>query len=247
MDLESFRSKYSDLTVTALPPGGKKKESTKANEEDIKMATVEEKPPRVEITRVTSGNGTAYGPPTSTFLGGSSSFSAGGPAHGPSSGVFASNHRGGSILEPSPSTPADGSGSLRTRSRQQTAAALAYACEYKQVMAKLDYTKFMQAKLKQLSASQGQNNAGAAHNSVMTSEKIVVADEDVQGNIVDTFDNLMSVVGKMKAVLNPTVMGMRFASERMLHEITNARLVVKTGQIILKREELDTSVTPSDE
>ncbi|XP_022230318.2 uncharacterized protein LOC111079452 [Drosophila obscura] len=241
MDLESFRSKYSDLTVTALPAGGKKEEQ-KDNEEDFKMATLKEQTPRVEITRVSSGNGTAYGPSTSTPLGGTSSSSAGGPISSTPTGQYPSKNRVGSAFG-----PADGSGSLRTRSQQQTAAALAYATEYKEVMEKLDYTKYMQAKLKQLSEAQGQSFSGAAPQTGMTFGNKLLADEDPKGTIVDTFDNLVSVVGKMKAVLNPTGMGRRIASDRLLYEIANARVVVKAGQQILKREELETSVIPADE
>ncbi|BFF95299.1 uncharacterized protein DMAD_12731 [Drosophila madeirensis] len=278
MDLESFRSKYSDITVTTVTPGGKKEEQ-KAKEIDFKMSTEEEQPPRVEITRVSSVSGTAYGPnSTSTLLmssssstagsahgpnssapaGGSahgpnSSAPAGGSAHGPNSsapaGGFAhgrssaiSNNRGGSAF--GPFGPADGPG---TRSQQQTAAALAYATEYKEVMAKLDYTKYMQAKLKKLSESQGQNNAGSGLKFGMKPETMLTADVEPKGTIVDTFDNLVSVVGKMKTVVKPTGMGMRVASERLLHEIANARDVVKTGQKILKHEELDTSNNPFKE
>ncbi|XP_034668123.1 uncharacterized protein LOC117901470 [Drosophila subobscura] len=252
MDLESFRSKYSDITVTTVTPGGKKEEQ-KAKEIDFKMSTEEEQPPRVEITRVSSGSGTAYGPNSTSTLLMSSSSSTAGSAHGPNSsapaGGFAhgrssatSNNRGGSAF--GPFGPADGPG---TRSQQQTAAALAYATEYKEVMAKLDYTKYMQAKLKKLSESQGQNNAGSGLKFGMKPENILTADVEPKGTIVDTFDNLVSVVRKMKTVVKPTGMGMRVASERLLHEIANARDVVKTGQKILKHEELDTSNNPFKE
>ncbi|SPP80029.1 uncharacterized protein LOC117582202 [Drosophila guanche] len=253
MDLESFRSKYSDITVTTVTPGGKKEEQ-KAKENDFKMSTEEEQPPRVEITRVSSGSGTAYGPSaTSTPLNVSASSSTAGSSHRPNSsapaGGFAHGRRSStsnnrSAFGPSPLGPADGSG---TRSQQQTAAALAYATEYKEVMAKLDYTKYMQAKLKKLSESQGQNNAGAGLKFGMKPENILTADVEPKGSIVDTFDNLVSVVEKIKTVVKPTSMGMRVASERLLHEIANARDVVKTGQKILKHEELDTSNTPPKE
>lgn len=112
LDLDSFRSRYTDITVTAVPP--------KQECEDVVEHTPEkpEVPPHVQIMPMC-----------------------------PSS--FAS------------STPS-GYPQLQQHNREQQEA-VAYANEYKQVLAKLEYTKYVQAQLQLMSMSNGQlcpNNFG---------------------------------------------------------------------------------------
>lgn len=110
LDIESFRSRYSDITVTAVPSRPKADEEP-AMDTNQELA-IKTHVPQVEITRV-SGAASA---------GSSSTANA----------------------------------AMMLRNRQQTnSAALAYANEYKEVMAKLEYTKYMQAQLQIMSAANG--------------------------------------------------------------------------------------------
>lgn len=108
LDLDSFRSRYTDITVTAVPP--------KQECEDVVERTPEttEVPPHVQIMPMC---------PSSS----ASSTSSGYPQQQ----------------------------QLQQHNREQQEA-VAYANEYKQVLAKLEYTKYVQAQLQLMSMSNGQ-------------------------------------------------------------------------------------------
>ncbi|XP_020803203.1 uncharacterized protein LOC110179963, partial [Drosophila serrata] len=63
VDIESFRSKYSDLTVTAVPSSSKRNDEhqQQAIEQEGKIAAKSQEP-RVEITRIPGGGASATAP-----------------------------------------------------------------------------------------------------------------------------------------------------------------------------------------
>ncbi|KAL7739753.1 hypothetical protein ACLKA6_014993 [Drosophila palustris] len=181
LDLDSFRSRYSDITVTAVPTQkSKSTQSPKENNGEVEqksVKTAEELPPHVEIIPV-----------------------------GPSS-----------------SSSAGAAQQCRGKQQQKvTQDAVAYANEYKQVLAKLEYTKYVQAQLL-MSMSNGIGlNASESHKS---------------GNIKDAYGNLLSVIAEMHSNLAPTTIGLRAPKERLLRDIAQARVLVRECTLLLMRDQ----------
>ncbi|EDW90166.2 uncharacterized protein LOC6529452 [Drosophila yakuba] len=186
LDIESFRSKYSDITVTAVPTRSKADdEPAMATDQET---TIKQHVPRVEITRVNGGASAGSG---------------------------------------STANPA-----MMQRNRQQpNSAALAYANEYKEVMAKLEYTKYMQAQLQMMSATKGGGSAGAPgldFDLYGTSTNI-----DENANIVDKYAELLNVLGEMRSNVPTTMAGLRAPKERLQRDIAQARLKVRQCLLLL--------------
>ncbi|KAM8717376.1 hypothetical protein ACLKA7_004124 [Drosophila subpalustris] len=179
LDLDSFRSRYSDITVTAVPTQkSKSTQSPKENNGEVEqksVETAEKLTPHVEIIPV-----------------------------GPSSSAGAAQ---------------------QCRGKQQqkvTQDAVAYANEYKQVLAKLEYTKYVQAQLL-MSMSNGIGpNASESQKSV---------------NIKDAYGNLLSVIAEMHSNLAPTTIGLRAPKERLLRDIAQARVLVRECTMLLMRDQ----------
>jgi len=118
LDIESFRSRYSDITVTAVPARSQEEEEQQPMAMDPEKAAKRNEP-RVEITRVNGG-------------------------------------------APSELSSTSNLAMLQRNRQQQNATAFAYATEYKEVMAKLEYTKYMQNQLQLMSMANGGGIAGGA-------------------------------------------------------------------------------------
>lgn len=134
LDLDSFRSRYSDITVTALPPKRQKLDTDQLPQkcENVVERTAQraeaEVPPHVQIMPMCPS---------------SSSSSSAAPSGRQYSQQQQEQHN-------------------RLQHQHQLEAA-AYANEYKQVLAKLEYAKYMQAQLQLISMSNEQlcpNNFG---------------------------------------------------------------------------------------
>lgn len=126
MDLDSFRSRYSDITVTAVPSKRRNLDTDQLPQEceNVVERTTEraEVPPHVQIMPMC--------PSTSSAT--------------PSGYLHYQQQQ-------------------HNRLQQEQQEAVAYANEYKQVLAKLEYTKYVQAQLQLMSMSNGQlcpNNLG---------------------------------------------------------------------------------------
>ncbi|KAH8324156.1 hypothetical protein KR074_000923 [Drosophila pseudoananassae] len=194
VDIESFRSKYSDITVTAVPTRSKREEEP-AIEPEPKVTVMEEQEPRVEITRVPGAQSSSSADtPTST--------------------------------------------AMLQRIKQQNAAALAYANEYKEVMAKLEYTRYMQAKIQLMTMASGMGNAavagmdGSLYGIMPTAITV-----DANANITDKYSELLRLLGEMQPNLAPTVMGVRAPKERLQRDIAHARVIVRECLLILERDQ----------
>lgn len=127
LDLDSFRSRYSDITVTALPPKRQKLDTDQLPQEceNVVERTAQraEVPPHVEIMPMCPSSSSSSAAP--------SGYSQQQQQH--------------------------------NRLQHQQLEAAAYANEYKQVLAKLEYTKYVQAQLQLISMSNEQlcpNNFG---------------------------------------------------------------------------------------
>jgi len=118
LDIESFRSRYSDITVTAVPARSQAEEEQQPMAMDPEMAAKRNEP-RVEITRVNEGAPLELSSTSNLAM-------------------------------------------VQRNRQQQNATAFAYATEYKEVMAKLEYTKYMQNQLQLMSMANGGGIAGGA-------------------------------------------------------------------------------------
>ncbi|XP_017107183.2 uncharacterized protein [Drosophila bipectinata] len=195
VDIESFRSKYSDITVTAVPTRPKREEEPPI-EPEPKVTVTEQQEPRVEITRVSGAQGSSSTgtPPTST--------------------------------------------AMMQRIKQQNAAALAYANEYKEVLAKLEYTRYMQAKIQLMTmASAVGNGAGAGVDGSPYGLMPSAITVDPNANIEDKYSELLHLLGEMKPNLAPTMMGIRAPKDRLQRDIAHARVIVRECLLILERDE----------
>ncbi|KAI8043225.1 uncharacterized protein LOC128263369 [Drosophila gunungcola] len=187
LDMESFRSKYSDITVTAVPTRSEEQSMST----DVEMAAKHQEP-RVEITRVSGASGISY---TANLA------------------------------------------MLQRNRQQQNAAAIAYATEYKEVMAKLEYTKYMQAQLQLMSLANGGGNLGAAgldcgpYGMMQPSINL-----DANANIVDKYSDLLNILTEMRSNLSPTVMGLRAPKERLQRDIAQARVRVRECLMLLEKD-----------
>ncbi|XP_034473727.1 uncharacterized protein LOC117781115 [Drosophila innubila] len=187
LDLDSFRSRYSDITVTAVPTQKSNcNQPTKDNSDAVEQKsfeTPEELAPHVEIIPV-----------------------------GPSSAAARQQLHNKQQQQ-----------QVQMQLQQKVAQdAVAYAIEYKQVLAKLEYTKYVQAQLL-LSMSTGM---GA---STTESHKVV--------NIKDAYANLLSVIAEMHSNLAPTTIGLRAPKERLLRDIAQARVLVRECSLLLMRDQ----------
>ncbi|EDX05324.1 uncharacterized protein LOC6732620 [Drosophila simulans] len=192
LDIESFRSKYSDITVTAVPSRPKPNEQP-AMDTDQERA-IRTHVPQVEITRVNAAAAPA---------GSSSTANA----------------------------------AVMLRNRQQTnSAAIAYANEYKEVMAKLEYTKYMQAQLQMMSAASG--GGGIDCDLFGTSMNL-----DENANIVDKYSDLLNVLVEMRTNVPTTMVGLRAPKERMQRDIAQARLKVRQCLQLLEQAEEESDQT----
>ncbi|XP_033172517.1 uncharacterized protein LOC117148910 [Drosophila mauritiana] len=195
LDIESFRSKYSDITVTAVPSRPKPNEQS-AMDTDQELA-IKSHVPQVEITRVNAAAAPA---------GSSSTANA----------------------------------AVMLRNRQQTnSAAIAYATEYKEVMAKLEYTKYMQAQLQMMSAASGGGGGfGIDCDLFGTSMSL-----DENANIVDKYSDLLNVLVEMRTNVPTTMVGLRAPKERMQRDIAQARLKVRQCLQLLQQAEEESDHT----
>ncbi|XP_017044887.2 uncharacterized protein LOC108090621 [Drosophila ficusphila] len=191
LDIESFRSKYSDITVTAVPNRSATQEKQPMSNDPETVAKQQE--PRVEITRV----------------------------------------NGGGAVGSSSANPA----AMQRNKQQQNAAAFAYASEYKEVMAKLEYTKYMQTQLQIMSMSNGGGYSGRGGldfglNGMMPTSKTL----DANANIVDKYSDLLNILAEMRSNLPPTMIGLRAPKERLQRDITQARITVKECLLLLEKD-----------
>ncbi|KAH8246641.1 hypothetical protein KR038_012176 [Drosophila bunnanda] len=208
VDIESFRSKYSDLTVTAVPSSSKRNDEHQQQEDKISDKSQE---PRVEITRI-----------------------PGGAAH----------------------AAAPGNQLMTTRHRtQQSAAALAYANEYKEVLAKLEYTKYMQSQLQRMIlANQTNCGGGAGFNgssfgllptSISRSFWLQIPlpctmpspAVDENANIEDKYSDLLNVLAEIRPHLPPSMMGVRPRKDCLLRDIAKARVLVRECLLLLESDQ----------
>ncbi|KAH8412784.1 hypothetical protein KR009_005718 [Drosophila setifemur] len=194
LDIESFRSKYSDITLTAVPNRTRKPEE-RPIEPEARMATKEQEP-RVEITRVTPGGAAPAAPSSSQAM------------------------------------------MLRNKVQVQNAAALAYASEYKEVMAKLEYTKYMQAQLQLMTLANGAGGGVAAGlEGCLYGMMPSAISLDVNANIVDKYSDLLNLLSKMQPNIPPTIVGLRAPKERLQRDIAQARVMVRECLLILERDQ----------
>ncbi|KAH8323286.1 hypothetical protein KR067_004402 [Drosophila pandora] len=195
VDIESFRSKYSDITVTAVPTRFKRLEEAPI-EPESKASVTKQQEPRVEITRVPGAPGSSSsGTPTSTAM-------------------------------------------MQRSKQQQNAAALAYANEYKEVMAKLEYTRYMQAKIQLMAMASGVGSGSAAGIDGSLYGMIPTAiTVDASANIEDKYSDLLRLLAEMQPNLAPTMMGLRAPKERLQRDIAHARVIVRECLLILERDQ----------
>ncbi|KAH8298355.1 hypothetical protein KR018_008085 [Drosophila ironensis] len=191
VDIESFRSKYSDITVTAVPNRSQAQDEAQPVETDAKAEIPKAQEPRVEITRVPGGSA------------------------------------------------ASSSSSMNLRSKQQpNAAAFAYANEYKEVMAKLEYTKYMHAKVQLMTLADCNPGGGAPGmesglQGMMSSHLSV----DPSANIVEKYSDLLKLLAEMKILLPPSIMGTRMSRDTLQRDIAQARVMVRECLLILARDQ----------
>ncbi|KAH8282064.1 hypothetical protein KR054_005296 [Drosophila jambulina] len=193
VDIESFRSKYSDLTVTAVPSSSKRNDEHQQPtiEQEAKISAKE---PRVEITRISGG---------------------GAPATAPVNQVMTTRHK-----------------------TQQSAAALVYATEYKEVLAKLEYTKYMQAQLQRMILTNGTNTGGGAgFNGSLFGILPTSITVDENANIEDKYSDLLNVLAEIQPHLPPTMMGVRARKDCLLRDIAKARIMVRECHLLLENDQ----------
>ncbi|KAH8392440.1 hypothetical protein KR215_008474, partial [Drosophila sulfurigaster] len=184
MDLDSFRQRYSDITVTAVPSVPKSSNSEE-NIDEVENNTVEAiqmAPPTPLVEIIPLG--------AATF-------------------VPSSSHQTRSKLQ----------------QQQKVADATAYANEYKQVLAKLEYTKFVQAQLQMMSLTTNGAGGGTATETP---------------NIVDVYGSLLRTIAEMQSNLGPTTIGLRAPKERLLRDIAQARVLVRECILLLMRDQQQT-------
>ncbi|EDW04122.1 uncharacterized protein LOC6562738 [Drosophila grimshawi] len=195
-DLETFRSKYSDLTVTAVPA---KRQKLDAQPENLDAAKHVEKSPTALVEIIP---------------------------------IIASNAAASTFQQSSKRITKQEQQQLQFQQQQQLQQAeddVAYSNEYRQVLAKLEYTKYAQAQLQLMSASNG--IAGNSYDSNDIGGNSY--DSNGTSNIVDVYDNLLSVIAEMQSCLGPTAMGLRAPKERLLRDIGHARVLVRECILML--------------
>ncbi|KAH8249776.1 hypothetical protein KR032_012326 [Drosophila birchii] len=198
VDIESFRSKYSDLTVTAVPSSSKRNDEHRQQSiEQEAKAPAKSQEPRVEITRIPGG-----GAP---------------PATVPVNQLMTTRHR-----------------------TQQSAAALAYANEYKEVLAKLEYTKYMQAQIQRMILSSGTNSGGGAgFNGSLFGILPTPITVDENANIEDKYTELLNVLADIQPHLPPTMMGVRARKDCLLRDIAKARVLLRECLLLLESDQTE--------
>ncbi|XP_064546790.1 uncharacterized protein LOC135434220 [Drosophila montana] len=206
LDLDSFRSRYSDITVTAVPAKRQKIDGQDEPPETWDAAGSSEKAPaaRVEIIPINLPNGAA-------------------PIEQRSKPMQQQQQQ------------------QQSQHAQQkfTQDAVAYSNEYQQVLAKLEYTKYVQAQLQLMSSN---NALGAcAFGELLyglpgSNMQLPSAEANGTTNIVDTYDNLLAVIAEMQSNLGPTAIGLRAPKERLLRDIAHARVLVRECILMLMRD-----------
>ncbi|KAH8262768.1 hypothetical protein KR044_000141 [Drosophila immigrans] len=185
MDLDSFRSRYSDITLTAVPRAPKSnKQSPKEKLDAAEHKAIQMAAPTPNVEIIPLGPGISA-PSTSQY-----------------------------------------SRSKQMPQQQQavTVDATAYANEYKQVLAKLEYTKFVQAQLQMMSLTNGPGGLNATESTQAA-------------NIVDVYENLLASIAEMQSNLGPTTIGLRAPKERLLRDIAQARVLVRECILLLMRDQ----------
>ncbi|XP_060644980.1 uncharacterized protein LOC132783672 [Drosophila nasuta] len=186
MDLDSFRQRYSDITVTAVPSVPKSTNSEE-NLDEVENNTVEaiQMAPPTPLVEIIPLGAATFAP--------------------------SSSHHTRSKLQ----------------QQQKMADATAYANEYKQVLAKLEYTKFVQAQLQMMSLT---TNGAGGGNATETP------------NIVDVYGSLLRTIAEMQSNLGPTTIGLRAPKERLLRDIAQARVLVRECILLLMRDQQQTVI-----
>ncbi|XP_023164205.2 uncharacterized protein LOC111594943 [Drosophila hydei] len=201
LDLDSFRSRYSDITVTAVPA-----KRNKVDEEE-----------RLPELWDAAGSGVEMTPAARVEI----------------------------IPINMPSVPSKSMMMQQQHQQQQqqhhqqklSQEAVAYSNEYQQVLAKLEYTKYVQAQLQLMSNSNGFGELLYG----LTGNQMQLPSNEANGisnggNIVDTYDNLLSVIAEMQSNLGPTAIGLRAPKERLLRDIAHARVLVRECILMLMRD-----------
>ncbi|XP_017857982.1 PREDICTED: uncharacterized protein LOC108610409 [Drosophila arizonae] len=214
LDLDSFRSRYSDITVTAVP---------------AKPQAVEEQETLPDCCDGAEGGGAGMMPADRVEI-----FPINMPSAPSNSMVMQQQH------------PLQ----LEEQQLKLNQEAAAYSNEYQQVLAKLEYTKYVQAQLQLMSNSNGFGELfyGLPSNQIQVPSN--EADNSPNsGNIVDTYDNLLSVIAEMQRNLGPTAIGLRAPKERLLRDIAHARVLVRECILMLMRDHRhqQSHQLPSDE
>ncbi|TDG42232.1 hypothetical protein AWZ03_011341 [Drosophila navojoa] len=204
LDLDSFRSRYSDITVTAVP---------------AKPKIVEEQETLPDRWDAVDGGGAEVMPADRVE-------------------IFPINKPG------APSNPMVMQHQQQQQHHQHleeqqlklSQEAAVYSNEYKQVLAKLEYTKYVQAQLQLISNNGfGELFYGQPGNQIQVPSK-ERSNTANSGNIVDTYDNLLSVIAEMQSNLGPAAIGLRAPKERLLRDIAHARVLVRECNLMLMRD-----------
>ncbi|EDW12907.1 uncharacterized protein Dmoj_GI22388 [Drosophila mojavensis] len=200
LDLDSFRSRYSDITVTAVP---------------AKPQAVEEQETLPDCCDV-AGGGAEMMPADRVEIFPISMSSAPG-----NSMVMQQQHPH----------------QLEEQQLKLNQEAAAYSNEYQQVLAKLEYTKYVQAQLQLMSNNNGFGELfyGLPGNQIQVPSN-EADNSGNSGNIVDTYDNLLRVIAEMHRNLGPTAIGLRAPKERLLRDIAHARVLVRECILMLMRD-----------
>ncbi|XP_016963300.1 uncharacterized protein LOC108033473 [Drosophila biarmipes] len=191
LDIESFRSRYSDITVTTVPAGSKAEKEPPMSMEAEMAAKPSE--PRVEITRVNGG---------------------------------------------APSEITSGLAVVQRNRQQQNATAFAYANEYKEVMAKLEYTRYMHNQLQLMSLANGGGSGGGAGLEGLYGMMPTSINLDANANIEDKYSDLLSVLAEMRSNLAPAIIGLRAPKDRLQRDIAQARFTVRECLLLLEKDGL---------
>ncbi|XP_037712422.1 uncharacterized protein LOC119548866 [Drosophila subpulchrella] len=192
LDIESFRSRYSDITVTAVPARSQAEEEQQPMAMDPEMEAKQNEP-RVEITRVNGG-------------------------------------------APSELSSTMNLTMVQRNRQQQNANAFAYATEYKEVMAKLEYTKYMQNQLQLMSLANGGGSAGGAGIDGLCGMMPTSINLDANANIEDKYSDLLNTLAEMRSELAPTIMGLRAPKDRLHRDIAQARYTVRECILLLEKD-----------
>lgn len=218
LDLDSFRSRYSDITVTAVP---------------AKAQIVEEQKAPADYWDAAEGGGAEMMPADRVEIFPINMTSA------PSNSMVMQHqqYQQQQQQQYQQQQRQQQPHQLEEQQLKSSQEAVAYSHEYQQVLAKLEYTKYVQAQLQLISNNNGFGELfhGLAGNQIQapSNEPNNTASS---GNIVDTYENLLSVIAEMKSNLGPTAIGLRAPKERLLRDIAQARVLVRECILMLMRD-----------